>query len=65
MGPKVAEVLTLGISGLPLRGPETKCHLGAGPMARHKVYYKGEGYGFPQVWAVMSLVNSRFARGSS
>jgi hypothetical protein len=27
-------------------------------MARHKVYYKGEGGGFPQVWAVMSLVNA-------
>ncbi len=37
---------------------DTKCHLGVGPMARHKVYYKGEGGGFPQVWAVVSLVNS-------
>jgi len=26
-------------------------------MERHKVYYKGEGGGFPQVWAVVSLVN--------
>jgi hypothetical protein len=27
-------------------------------MKRHKVYYKGEGGGFPpQVWAVMSLVS--------
>jgi hypothetical protein len=41
--PKVAGILTLGISGLP----RTKCHLGANPMARHKVYYKGEGGGFP------------------
>ncbi len=34
-----------------------KCHLDANPMVRHKVYYKGEGGGFPQVRAVMSLVN--------
>jgi hypothetical protein len=26
-------------------------------MERHKVYYKGEGGGFPQVWIVVSLVN--------
>jgi hypothetical protein len=26
-------------------------------MARHKVYYKGEGDGFPQVQAVVSFVN--------
>jgi hypothetical protein len=33
-------------------------HLGANPMGKHKVYYKGEGGGFPQVRAVMSLVSS-------
>jgi hypothetical protein len=26
------------------------------PMESYKVYYKGEGGGFPQVWAVVSLV---------
>ncbi len=26
-------------------------------MVRHKVYYKGEGDGFPQVWAVVNLVS--------
>jgi hypothetical protein len=55
--PKVARVPTLGISGLPLGNPGTKCHLGVGPMAIHRVYYKGEGGGFPQVRAVVSLVN--------
>jgi hypothetical protein len=35
----------------------TKLHLGVGPMVRHRVYYKGEGGGFPQVRAMMSLVN--------
>jgi hypothetical protein len=35
----------------------TKCHLDVGLMERHKVYYKGEGGGFPQVWVVVSLVS--------
>jgi hypothetical protein len=55
--PKVADVPTLGISGLPLGSPGTKCHLGASPMAKHRIYYQREGGGFPQVRAVMSLVN--------
>jgi hypothetical protein len=50
-------VLTLRISGFPLGSPGTKGHLGAGPMARHRVYYNGEGGGFPQVRAVVSLVS--------
>jgi hypothetical protein len=37
--------------------PGTKWHLGVGPMARHKVYYKGEGGNFPQVWVVVNLVS--------
>jgi len=58
MGPKIAIVLVVGILGLPLGSPETKWHLGAGPVTRHKVYYKGEGGGFPQVRAVVNLVSS-------
>jgi hypothetical protein len=54
---KVAGVPILGILGLQLGSPDTKWHLGAGPMAKHKVTYKGEGGGFPQVRAVVSLVN--------
>ncbi len=57
MGPKVAGVPTLGILGFPLGNPKTKCHLDAGPVAKHKIYYKGEGGGFPQVWAVVNLVS--------
>ncbi len=53
---KVARVLTVGISRLPLGSPGTKSHLDVSPMERHIVYYKGEGGGFPQVWVVMSLV---------
>jgi hypothetical protein len=56
-GPKVVGTPVVGILGLSLGSPRTKWHLGAGPMARHKVYYKGEGGGFPQVQAVVSLVS--------
>jgi hypothetical protein len=56
-GPKVVGVTNLGISGFPFGNPGTKCHLDVGFMERHRVYYKGEGGGFPQVWAVVSLVN--------
>jgi len=56
-GPKVARVLTLRISRLPFGSPRTKCHLDVGLMERHRVYYKGEGGGFPQVRAVVNLVN--------
>jgi hypothetical protein len=55
--PKVVGVPTLGILGLPLGSPRTKCHLDVGPMARHRIHYKGESGGFPQVWAVVNLVN--------
>jgi hypothetical protein len=36
---------------------ETKWHLGASPVTKHKKYYKGEGGGFPQVQAVVSPVS--------
>jgi hypothetical protein len=55
---KVVGVPTLGISGLPLGSPKTKWHLSDGLVARHRVYYKGEGGGFPQVQARVSLVSS-------
>jgi hypothetical protein len=47
--PKVARV--------PFGSLETKSHLDVAPMERRKVYSKGEGGGFPQVWAMVSLVN--------
>jgi len=56
-GPKVARVPTLGISRLPFGSPGIKCHLDVGLVERHKVYYKGEGGGCPQVQAVVSLMN--------
>jgi len=33
--------------------------LGVGHVTKQRIYYKGEGGGFPQVQAVVSLVNSR------
>jgi hypothetical protein len=41
------------------RSLETKCHLDVAPVERRREYCKGEGGGFPQVWAVVSLVNLR------
>ncbi len=35
----------------------TKCHLDVGLVERHRVYYKGEGGGFPQVRAVVSFMS--------
>jgi len=55
-GSKVAGVPTWMISGLPFGSPRTKSHLDVGPMERCRVYYKGEGDGFPQVWAMVSIV---------
>jgi len=41
-------VVTWAILGLPLGSPGTKSHLDVGPMERCRVYYKGEGGGFPK-----------------
>ncbi len=57
-GLKVAKVLTLAISKLPFGSPRTKCHMDVSLVKRYKVYYKGEGGGFPQVWAMVSFVSS-------
>jgi hypothetical protein len=46
-GPKVTGVPILAISGLPLGSPGTKSHLDVSLVERHRVYYKGEGGGFP------------------
>ncbi len=52
----VVGVLVVGISRLPLGSLGTKSHLDVAPVERRKVHYKGEGGGFPQVWAVVSLM---------
>ncbi len=56
-GPKVVRIPTLGILRFPFGNPETKCHLDVGLVERHRVYYKGEGGGFPQVRAMVNLVS--------
>ncbi len=56
-GPKVAGVPTLAILGFPFGSPRTKNHLDVSLVERHEIYYKGEGGGFPQVRAVVSLVS--------
>jgi hypothetical protein len=38
------------------RVPGEKSHLDVRSVASHRVYYKGEGPSFPQVWVVVSLV---------
>jgi hypothetical protein len=55
--PKVARVPIVGIPGLPLGSPSTKCHLDVAPMERCKEYHKGEGGDFRQVRAMVSFVN--------
>jgi hypothetical protein len=57
MGPQSRGSPNSGNFELPLGSLKTKCHLDVGPMARHIVYYKGEGGGFPQVWAMVNLVS--------
>ncbi len=56
-GSKVVKVPTLAISGLPSGSPGTKSHLDVGLMERHRLYYKGEGGGFPQVRVMVNLVS--------
>jgi hypothetical protein len=56
MRPQSHESPNLGDSGTPTWESWDKKPFGLGPVERCRVYYKGEGGGFPQVWAVVSLV---------
>jgi len=55
-GSKVVEVPTGGISGLLVGSLGKNSHLDVASVESCKVHYKGEGGGFPQVRAVVSLV---------
>ncbi len=56
---------TLGwISELQLGSPGKKCHFDVGAAERRRVYYMGEGGGFPRVQAMVCLV-VQSARGLS
>jgi hypothetical protein len=57
---KVGGVRVVAISGLSLGSPRTKNHLDLALVERHRIYYKGEGGGFPRVRAVVSLVCSSY-----
>jgi hypothetical protein len=46
----------LGDFGTPIWESRNKSHLDVGPVERCRVYHKRGGGGFPQVWAVVSLV---------
>jgi hypothetical protein len=59
MRPKIVEVPVVGISRFPFGSLRTKNHLDVAPVERRKVCYKGEGGGFPQVRAVVSLVSPK------
>jgi hypothetical protein len=65
MAPQSCRSLDFGNFETPLGSPRTKWHLGASPMARHTVYYKGEGGGFPPSPGCDESWESDFARGSS
>ncbi len=56
---KVAGVPTLVVLGLPIGSLETKSHLDVASVKRCKIYYMGEGVGFPRVRAVVSLVSPK------
>jgi hypothetical protein len=47
----------LAISGLALGSPGTKSHSDATPTEWCRVYYMGEGGGFPRVRVMVSLVS--------
>jgi hypothetical protein len=55
--PKVTRIPTLGILKLRFGKLGTKCNLDVGLVERHRVYYKGEGGGFPQVRVMVSLMS--------
>jgi hypothetical protein len=55
--PKVPGVQTRTVSGFTLGSPGTKSHLDVAPLEWRKVYYMGEGGGFPRVWAMVSQVS--------
>jgi hypothetical protein len=57
--PKISGVQTRTVSRFPLGSPGTKGHLDVAPMEWRKVYYMGEGGGFPQARAVVSHVSPK------
>jgi hypothetical protein len=54
---KVVRVPIVGISRFTFGSPGTKSHLDVVLVKSCRIYYKGEGGGFPQVWAVVCFVS--------
>jgi hypothetical protein len=57
MGPQSHGSPNFGNFETPIWESRDKMHLDVSPMANHKVYYKGEGGGFPQVRAMVNLMS--------
>ncbi len=55
----MARVQTGTVSRLFLGSPGIKSHLDVGAVERRREYYMGEGGGFPQIRAVVSLVSPK------
>jgi len=54
---KISKVQTETVLGLLLGSPGTKNHLDVGATERHKIYYMGEGGGFPRIRTMVNFVN--------
>jgi hypothetical protein len=54
---KVMGIPILRILGSQVGSPRIEWHLGAGPVAKRREYYKVEGGGFPQVQAMVSILS--------
>jgi hypothetical protein len=59
MGPQSCGSPSYGNSWTPTWESWDKMAFGCGPIEKHRQYYKGEGGGFPQVRAMVSLVSPR------
>ncbi len=55
--PKSRESKIEIVSKLHFRSPGKKCHLDASAAERHKEYYREDGGGTSQVWAVVCHVS--------
>jgi len=64
MAVQSSESPTGTVSGLHFGSPNKMCHSDVASATSRREYYKGEGGGFPRVWAVVCLV-VQSARGKS
>jgi hypothetical protein len=55
--PKVPKDETETVSRLLLGSPGKKCHSDVASARSYREYYKGEGGGFPRIWAVVNQVS--------